>query len=246
MRYRARVAYEGTAYHGFQAQANATPTVQGVLDAALEDLSGVPGIRVKAAGRTDAGVHATGQVIAFDLEWAHGPRPLLNALNARLPDDVAIQELEEAVADFHPRYDAIARRYCYRFAAGPVNDPLRRRRVWWLYREPDWSLMQQASRDLPGTHDFRSFGTPPVGDSTIRTVRMVDWRTNRDEHEFIIEANAFLYRMVRRIVGTLVDIGVGRLPPDSVKNLIAQPDPTGIGATAPAHGLTLVKVLYGE
>ncbi len=246
MRYRGRLAYDGTAYHGFQVQANATPTVQGVLETALKNLNWTPGSRVVGAGRTDAGVHATGQVIAFDLDWTHGPRPLLNALNARLPNDVAIQDLQEAAAGFHPRYDATARRYCYRMATGPVKDPLRRHRVWWLYREPDWPLMQQASRELLGTHDFRSFGTPPAGDSTVRTVRVVDWRTNRDEYEFIIEANAFLYRMVRRIVGTLVDIGAGRLPPEHVRNLISQPDPAGTGAAAPAHGLTLVEVLYGE
>ncbi len=241
-RYQAVLAYDGTLFHGFQRQA-AERTVQGEVEEALHRV-GWTGGSILAAGRTDAGVHASGQVIAFDLAWAHTPAALLQALNANLPSDVAVRQVRVAGEDFHPRYHARARRYQYRIFSDSTRNPLRERFAWRVWPAPDLDRLNQAAAQLLGEHDFRAFGSPPKpGGVTVRRVQAATWQHERDELIFEIEANAFLYHMVRRIVQLQVDIGQGKLPPASVRQYLN--GETGpVKGLAPPHGLTLVGVRY--
>ena len=246
MRYRATLAYDGTGYHGFQRQANAAPTVQQTLEKALHAISGQT-IRVIGAGRTDAGVHATGQVVAFDLDWRHTPLDLRNALNASLPDDMAVRDVQGARPDFHPRYDALSRTYVYRLYVAPVRDPFLRFRAWHLTSPLDIRTIRQAAASLVGTHDFSTFGTPPQGDNPVRTVYEARWEAQPGEqHLFSITANAFLYRMVRSVVGALVTVGQGRMTVEEFVGILAARQRSLAGLLAPPCGLTLVAVQYSD
>lgn len=249
-RYRAVLAYDGTAYRGFQRLTDDRPSIQGAVEAALSRIAGNP-IAVTAAGRTDAGVHATGQVIAFDMAWRHSEHELLRALNANLPMDIAAQRLESAAPDFHPRYAASSRAYEYRVYEAPVRVPVLDRLAWHSRAALDMARMNEAAALLVGAHDLASFGTPPLGErgTTRRRVIAAGW------HEaaplfgmrmlvFCIEADAFLYRMVRTIVGTLVEVGQGRLSIQDFDEAFRACDRTRIKFLAPAHGLTLVEVKY--
>lgn len=244
MRYRAITAYDGSAYEGFQRQA-AARTIQGEIEAALARIS-KRGVTILAAGRTDTGVHARGQVIAFDLDWRHTLEELRAALNVNLPEDIAIQRVEEAHPEFHPRYDAQSRTYLYRLYIAEVRDPLRRLRAWHLTSPLDVAAMREAAGSLIGTHDFSTFGTPPQGDNPVRTVMAAEWEPAGSEMHFTITANAFLYRMVRRIVGTLVAAGQGRVTAEAFRGILAARDSTQAAPPAPAHGLTLIAVSYPE
>ncbi len=253
MKYRARAAYDGTDFYGFQRQSGFR-SVQGEIETALArilELETAP--TVQGAGRTDTGVHATGQVIAFEADWAHPVAALQRALNVNLPGDVAIRELEACADQFSPRFDARSRTYAYTAYVSPVRSPLRDRFAWHIEREPDLAAMNAAARILTGTHDFAAFGSP-TGDSdtTVRTVMRSEWRREAVLDgagagmalTFEIEANAFLYRMVRRIVNALVQAGLGRLSVDEVEEALASRDQNRITGLAPACGLCLVDVSY--
>jgi tRNA pseudouridine38-40 synthase len=242
MRYRATVAYDGTAYHGFQRQSNAT-SVQAALEAALTHTSGAVS-SIMGSGRTDAGVHASGQVVAFDLDWKHSMGALRSALNVNLRHDIRVLEIVEADASFHPRFDARSRTYQYRLCTAPVADPLRRLYTWHLPHPLNVAAMQEAADHLMGTYDFSSFGSPPKGDNAVRTVMLARWAKVEDEIHFTIQANAFLYRMVRRIVGTLVIVGQGRMTAEPFRDILAACNPDSAGPTAPPHGLTLTGVNF--
>jgi tRNA pseudouridine38-40 synthase len=242
MRYRATVAYDGTAYHGFQRQSNA-PSVQAALEAALERISGER-VTITGSGRTDAGVHASGQVVAFDLDWKHESNALRSALNVNLPLDIRVLEIDGADASFHPRFDARSRMYQYRLYTAPVADPLRRLYTWHLPYSLNVAAMQEAADQLIGTYDFSSFGSPPQGDNAIRTIILARWDRAGDELHFTIRANAFLYRMVRRIVGTLVLVGQERMTANRFRDILAACNPNSSGPTAPPHGLTLTAVSF--
>lgn len=245
VRYQVILAYDGTEFCGFQRQANAR-SVQGEVEAALLRI-GWQGRSILAAGRTDTGVHASGQVIAFDLDWRHTPAELLAALNANLPSDVAARRVQEAKPGFHPRFDALSRRYRYQTFCQPVRDPLRERYAWRVWPPFDLARMQTAAAGLTGTHDFAAFGTPPrTGGSTIRTVAQAAWQpVPPDGWVFEITADAFLYRMVRHVVATLVAIGQGELPLDVIRaSLSDHPQRLSLAGLAPAQGLALVEVTY--
>jgi tRNA pseudouridine38-40 synthase len=242
MRYRATIAYDGTAYHGFQRQSNAS-SVQATLESALALVSG-DASSITGSGRTDAGVHASGQVVAFDLDWKHKTSALRSALNVNLPSDIRVLEIGEADASFHPRFDARSRTYQYRVYTAPVADPLRRMYTWHLPHSLNVAAMQEAAEHLIGTYDFSSFGSPPQGDNATRTVILARWDRADDEIHFTIRANAFLYRMVRRIVGTLVIVGRGRMTANTFRDILAACDPNRSGPTAPPHGLTLTVVSF--
>ena len=243
MRYRARVEYDGTAYFGFQRQRDDQPTIQGKLETALERLCGHK-VTVLGAGRTDSGVHAWGQMIAFDLEWRHGEETLLRAINAHLPPDIALQSVEVAAATFHPRYAAQQRTYEYVILNGPYRSALRRQRAWQVNWPLDMERMNDAAAWLIGTHDFATFGQPPKGDNTIRHVYQAQWQQREDELIFTISANAFLYRMVRSLVGTLVEVGSGKWSVTQFQEALQQAQRNEAGTTAPAHGLFLLSVTY--
>ncbi len=198
-RYQVILAYDGARFQGSQRQAESR-TVQGELEKALRKV-GWTGGSVLMAGRTDSGVHATGQVAAFDLDWQHSEEDLVRALNANLPDDLAVRGIQVAAEEFHPRFDALSRRYCYRLFCQPIRDPLREKLAWRVWPAVNAAMLRKAARLFLGTHDFSAFGSPtsPEG-TTMRTVRSAVWTRQNDEWLFEIQADAFLYRMVRRLV----------------------------------------------
>ncbi|MFQ5616539.1 MAG: tRNA pseudouridine(38-40) synthase TruA [Anaerolineales bacterium] len=241
-RYQAVLAYDGTLFNGFQRQAEGR-TVQGEVETALRRI-GWKGSSILAAGRTDSGVHALGQVIAFDLDWTHPPDALLRAINANLPADVAVRKVKPTLGGFHPRFDAVARRYRYRIFFQPVRDPLRERYVWRVWPPMDLDRLHRAASQLIGEYDFRAFGTPPrPGGGTVRTIYEAVWVQDRDTFVFEIEANAFLYRMVRRIVQLQVEIGQ-RKPVERVTQFLTGELPGMVQGLAPPHGLALIMVRY--
>lgn len=243
MRVKAVVAYDGSDYRGFQRQA-AGRTVQEVLESALEGLSGMT-VSVLAAGRTDAGVHAEGQVIAFDINWRHSVPDLERALNAVLPQDAAVRELAETTPGFHPRFDARSRRYRYTVYNARVRSPLARRTSLYVKEPLSLYAMEAATVQVVGVHDFAAFGRPTQGDVTVRRVLEAGWVANLPWLFFEIEANAFLFRMVRSIVGTLLQVGKGRLSPERFGAILRSRERSSAGQTAPAHGLCLIEVQYG-
>jgi len=239
---RAVVAYDGTDYQGFQRQANG-PTVQQALETALAQVT-QEAITVLAAGRTDSGVHAVGQVIAFDTDWRHGIGDLLRAMNAVLPDDIAVQRLGKTAPSFHPRYDARSRRYRYTLYNAPLRCPLNRRYSLHVSTLLDRAAMEEAARSLVGEHDFAAFGQPPQGNVTVRRVLAAGWGGEPPRMTFEIEANAFLYRMVRSIVGTLLRVGRGEMSVEQFVEVLASRERSRAGQTAPPHGLCLMEVTY--
>lgn len=242
-RYQATIAYDGTAFRGFQAQPDFR-TVEGELRSVLGSL-GWQGGTFLSGGRTDAGVHAAGQVIAFDLEWKHPPEELQRALNALLPDDISCPALRPAAADFHPRYHALRRCYRYRLFLAPWPDPLRERYSLRVWPAPDEGQMAEGARSLLGKHDFGAFGSAPrEGSHTIRTILRTEWMRKEDELEFWIEADAFLFRMVRTIAGTLLQVGSGRKSPEECRALLETPPRGRAAPPAPAHGLCLMRIDY--
>ncbi len=241
---RATVAYDGTDFYGFQVQA-AQRTVQGTLEDALFKIT-QERVRVIGAGRTDSGVHALGQVVAFRTGWRRSPAELQRALNAVLPRDVAVWSLTEAAPGFHPRFDARSRVYRYTIWNHPVRNPLLRRVAHWVPQALDVGAMAEATRLLVGEHDFATFGSPPQGDNTVRRVIAAGWTRDGDRLYLDIEANAFLYRMVRSIVGTLLRVGRGELTVEGFADAFAAADRSQAGPTAPACGLCLVAVHYDE
>ncbi|MBN1963717.1 MAG: tRNA pseudouridine(38-40) synthase TruA [Anaerolineae bacterium] len=246
VRFRATLAYDGTAYYGFQRQAAGTPTIQGAVEAALERLTGQAST-VYGAGRTDAGVHASGQVIAFDARWRHDPQALLRALNAHLPTDIALQRITIAAPDFHPRFAARSRSYEYRLYTRRVRQPLWARTHWQIPYPLDVRAMQQGAALLLGTRDFATFGQPPQGENTTRHVmESVVVPLAEDVLVYRVTANAFLQRMVRAIVGTLVEVGRGAMSLDQLQAARDAADRSLAGPSAPPHGLTLIAVRYDD
>ena len=240
--YKIILAYNGTAFAGFQRQA-AARTVQAELETALEKL-GWQGSTILAAGRTDAGVHARGQVVSFHLDWKHSPEDLRTALNHYLPKDMAVQFASEAPADFHPRFDAKWRHYRYRIYCQPVRDPLRADFAWRVWPGVQVDRMNAAAADLVGSHDFRAFGSPMTEDGvTIREVFQATWSGDGDEFYFDITANAFLFHMVRRIVFVLVTVGQNQAPTRVVAEGLTRGE-LALTGLAPSAGLVLEAVGY--
>ena len=241
-RFRATVEYDGTEFFGFQAQPDAR-TVQGELEAALARLSG--GIRqpVMGAGRTDAGVHATGQVIAFTYPGTLSAAALTEALNGMLPPDVAIRDMRRAPAGFNPRYAARYREYRYTIWNGP-RSPLRERTSLWVRSELDVTAMAAAATALEGRHDFSPFGGPDP--QPVRTVHRLRVRRQGLTVTIDVRADAFLRGMVRRIVAALLAVGRGQLEASAVPGLLGSGRPALDGAAAPARGLCLRRVVLGR
>ena len=252
-RYQLTLAYDGTDFFGSQRQANKR-TVQGELEKALCKL-GWTGRSVLMSGRTDTGVHATGQVASFDLDWSHSDEDLVRALNAALPSDLAIHKARMVHAKFHPRFDATSRRYRYRLFCQPVRGPLRERFYWRVWPEINGGSFANTAQLFLGTHDFSAFGSPttPRG-NTVRTVMKAEWtQAGQDEWHFEVQANAFLYRMVRRLVFAQVAVAQRKVSAEAIAHSLANQDSAGTrsetltavpAGLAPAHGLTLVEVNY--
>ena len=243
MRLKAVIAYDGTDYHGFQRQSiEREPTIQGTLEGALRTIG--QAVAVTGAGRTDAGVHASGQVIAFEVNWRHGLDDLQRALNAVLPDSIVVAELEQAAEQFHPRYDAVSREYRYSLYQSATRDPMKQRYALRVMPGLAIEAMQAASATLIGEHDFAAFGQPTVGESTIRSMYQADVRAVQDQITIELQANGFLYRMVRRIVGTLIAVGRGERSVAEFAAILHSADPSRAAATIAPNGLCLTKVNY--
>ena len=250
-RYQVILAYDGTRYKGFQRQSGAEDkqTIQGVVETTLRRL-GWQGDRILASGRTDSGVHAAGQVIAFDLEWKRSPEELQAALNALFPKDIAALTLKLAPSSFHPRYDANSRTYRYRLYCHPIRHPLIERYAWRVWPELDDELLLASATLLVGKHDFSGFGTnSKSGSSAIREVLAAKWVLKSldyemDGWEFIVTANGFLYRMVRRLVNFQVLIAQGQRSLTDLQMLIDNPPNHPVPGLAPSQGLILQEVCY--
>jgi tRNA pseudouridine38-40 synthase len=236
------VAYDGTDYLGFQWQTRGR-TVQGVLEGALAQVTGQAD-RVVGSGRTDTGVHARGQVIAFHTQWRHPLPDLERALNAVLPMDVAVRELQEAAPDWHPRFSARRRHYRYTVLNQALRSPLDRRYAHLVTAPLDLAALQAASRLLVGEHDFASFGRPTQGENTVRYVFSAGWRQDEAFFAFDVVGNAFLRSMMRSLAGSLLQVGAGVWPVERIGEVLAARDRAQAAAPAPACGLCLMSVEY--
>ena len=245
MRIRLTVAYDGTAYVGFQCQSNGT-AVQDVLNLALSDLFACP-VKTMGASRTDAGVHAEGNVVCFDIETRISPSRIAYALNARLPEDIRVVRSEQVADDFHPRFRKTVKTYEYRILNREHPDPLTRRTEMHFYYSLDSEKMNEAAAYLVGEHDFRSFCSS--GFSSKTTVRTIyDCRVLRsgDRVTLSITGNGFLYNMVRIIAGTLIEVGAGKYEPEHVRDILEAKDRHAAGPTAIAKGLVLMRIEYPD
>jgi tRNA pseudouridine38-40 synthase len=245
-RYRLLIEYDGRPYHGFQAQA-ALPSVQGALEAAIKKFCGED-LRVSAAGRTDTGVHATGQVVHVDLAKAWPADTVRNALNFHLmPNPIAVLAAEVAVGDWHSRFSAIGRRYRYRILNRMSPPALDQGRVWHVKKPLDAGAMHEAAQVLVGHHDFTTFRDLACqAKSPMKTLDVADVR--REGEEVILEfaSRSFLHRQVRSMTGTLVEVGVGRWTKADVAAALAARDRKACGPVAPAEGLYLTGVSYNS
>jgi tRNA pseudouridine38-40 synthase len=235
------VAYDGTDYAGFQVQPNAR-TVQGELERAISRVCD-EAVRVTGAGRTDAGVHASGQVIDFRTASALDGASIGRGVNALLPEDIAVSALEPAAEDFHARFSATGRTYEYRIRHASERDPLERRRELHIAGPLDVAAMRDASGHLVGRKDFSSFAAGPGG---VRAVRGATWCGRGPSLRFEITADAFLRGMVRAIVGTLLWVGRGKIDALTFAKIVAANDRAMAGPSAPANGLCLIAVEYGQ
>ena len=247
MKFKLTLAYDGTAYQGWQSQRSGKG-VQDQVEAALARLfPSRPG--VTGSSRTDAGVHALGMVVHFEIPLAELKMPsrhLPLAINACLPGDIRVLSAARAREGFHARFDAKGKQYRYRIWNHPAMNPLLRTQAWHVSRPLDLAARREAALLFVGRHDFRSFTANRGGElkDPIRTLSRCEVRRNGREIIVILEGEGFLYKMCRGIVGTLVQIGEGRFPAQEVKAILARRDRRVAGMNAPAHGLVLWKVFY--
>lgn len=234
------VAYDGTAYHGWQIQPNGE-TIEGILNRCLSETLGEK-IEVIGASRTDSGVHAMGNIAVFDTDSPIPADKISYALNQRLPEDIKIQKSEEVVVDFHPRHCESRKTYEYRIYCAPFPMPVKRLYAHFTYIPMDVERMRQGAVYLVGKHDFKSFcSTEAQVETTVRQVDSVEVVQEGKEIVIRVAGRGFLYNMVRIIAGTLMEVGRGHIAPEEVKTILEARDRQAAGPTAPACGLTLVK-----
>ena len=240
---RLTLAYDGGHYHGFQRQTNVV-AVQNVLEERLAVLFGDT-IEMAASGRTDAGVHAYGQVVNFFTDGTIPLDRILRAANSLLPDDIVVTDVAEADREFSARHSAKSKIYIYKIQQGAVPDPFLRHYSWYIHKPLQLEAMQAALQHIQGKHDFSSFqaaGSAPM--LPIRTLYEASCRQNGELLEFKFFGNGFLYHMVRNLVGTLVNVGLGKISSEEFKNILEARNRQSAGATAPAQGLYLLQVNY--
>ena len=243
-RYRMTIEYDGGPYVGFQAQANG-PSVQAALEAAILAFCGQT-LRVHAAGRTDTGVHATGQVIHVDLEKAWPAETVMNALNAHLrPAPVVVLDAEAVADDWHARFSATGRAYRYRILNRAAPPALEQGRVWHVKKPLDAAAMHAAAQALVGQHDFTTFRDVACqAKSPVKTLDLVAVTRSGEEVALDFAARSFLHRQVRSMVGSIAEVGLGRWTADDLKAALAAADRTACGPVAPSEGLYLTRVTY--
>lgn len=240
--YRLLVAYDGLPFHGFQRQPG-LETVQGRIESALAKVTGQQ-ILTSAAGRTDAGVHALGQVMSFKSSSPIDVDSCAGRLNSMCGPEVAILEMEEVAEGFDARFSATSRTYEYGILNRPVHDPFARHATWHYAQELDEQLMGKAAQVLLGEHSFESFARVEEGKNPMRRVESIEIEREGDLLAIRITANSFLQQMVRSIVGTLVQVGAGKIDPDDMDRILHARDRAAAGPVAPPHGLFLVSVSY--
>jgi tRNA pseudouridine38-40 synthase len=238
------IEYDGTAYCGWQRQPNG-PSIQQTIENALQIMTRRK-IGLIGSGRTDAGVHALGQVANFSCDTAITPAAFQKGLNGLLPPDIVIHECSPVAPAFHARYDARAKTYRYSIRNGPLPAAIGRQYEWWVRAPLDVDAMSRATRHLVGERDFKAFeGAGSPRSSTVRTVTLADVQKDAQGRiSFEIAADGFLRHMVRNIAGTLLSVGNGALPPEDIPVIMASKDRARAAATAPAQGLCLIKVDY--
>ena len=244
-RVRLTVAYDGTSYHGWQIQDNGV-TIESELNRCLSELLGEP-IQVIGASRTDAGVHALGNIAVFDTESRMPAEKISYALNQRLPEDIRIQKSEEVASDWHPRRCESRKTYEYRIYRAEFPMPVKRLYSCFLYCHLDVGRMREAARFLEGEHDFKSFCQKgSQAESTVRTIYSLQVEEQGADLVIRVCGSGFLYNMVRIIAGTLIEVGRGKREPDSMAAVLEAKDRGAAGATAPAQGLTLIGITFEE
>lgn len=249
LKFKLIIAYDGTAYQGWQVQKTGTGVQEKVEGALAKLFPSQP--RLHSSSRTDTGVHALGMVAHFEVPPAESRMPRLKlalALNAWLPPDIRVTSVRRAGPDFHARFQARGKQYRYVVWNHPAMNPLLRATAWHVPRPLDVTAMRAAARLFVGRHDFQSF-TANQGyahGTTVRTLTRCDVKRSGAQFTFIIEGDGFLYKMCRAIVGTVVQAGQGKFPPTEIKTMLATKDRRVGGMTAPAHGLVLCRVFYGQ
>lgn len=249
LKFKLVIAYDGTAYQGWQVQKIGTG-VQEKIEAVLKRyFPSAP--RLHSSSRTDTGVHALGMVAHYEIPKTENKIALARlaiALNAFLPDDIRVLHAMRARKNFHARFDAAGKQYRYLVWNHHAMNPLLQGRAWHVARPLDFAAMKRAAKHFVGKHDFKSFAVnhPYEMASTVRTLTRCDVKRSGMQYTFVIEGDGFLYRMCRGIVGTIVQVGFGKFPPDEIKVMLAKTDRTTAGMSAPAHGLVLWKVFYKQ
>jgi tRNA pseudouridine38-40 synthase len=242
--FRLTLSYDGTDFHGWQTQPGLR-TVQETLETALVAVTGMPQVRVNASGRTDTGVHAVGQVVNVHLDTRLGPDVILRAVNAHLPEDVSVRASEVVADDFDANRHAVRKLYRYVIHDGAVRDLFQRRYCYHYRYRLDAPTMARSAAVLVGRHDFRCFETEwPNRATSVRTITHLAVNRFGDWVWLDVEADGFLYNMVRAIAGTLINVGRGFWPYDYTANILASGDRGQAGPTAPARGLFLMRVRY--
>jgi tRNA pseudouridine38-40 synthase len=240
---RLTIAYDGTGFVGWQRQETGD-SIQGLIEDALATIEGHI-VTLHGAGRTDAGVHALAQVASARIGAELDDATLTRALNAHLPPAIRVDRVETVPDDFHARFSATGKTYEYRVWNGPVMPPFMRLYAWHVPQPLDLAKMNDAARAIVGAYDFAAFqGTGAQTHSTVRRVTSAEWRANGGAVTFAICGQGFLRHMVRSLAGTLIEVGHGRRPVGDLERLVAAPERSDAGRTAPPHGLFLVSVLY--
>ncbi|HCM92505.1 MAG TPA: tRNA pseudouridine(38-40) synthase TruA [Lachnospiraceae bacterium] len=242
--YRFTISYDGTRYQGWEHQPTTDMTIQGKLEAVLSRMT-EKDIEVIGAGRTDAGVHARAMTANAFLDTGLNAEEIRDYMNRYLPDDISVREVKEASNRFHSRYNAVGKTYRYTCFTGPVKPVFDRKYVYYIEETPDIDVMVEAAGYLKGEHDFKSFcSNPRMKKSTVRKVDRIDIVKKGAYITFTYHGTGFLQYMVRILTGTLLEVGLGKRTPESMKDLLLAKDRRLAGDTAPACGLTMVKVDY--
>ncbi len=244
MNFKLTIQYDGTRYDGWQRQGNTDNTLQGRLEGVLSRMVGKP-VEIQGAGRTDAGVHARGQVASVHLPEGYTPQEVQNYLNRYLPEDVAVVEVVEVGERFHARLSATGKEYRYHIRMGSVPDVFARKYQYRVEEPLDLAAMERAAGYLTGKHDFRSFcGNRRFKKSTVREVFHIGVEVCGSDLTLVYRGDGFLYNMVRILTGTLLEVGLGQRTPESMVDILEARERTAAGKTAPAQGLVLQEVYY--
>ena len=242
--FKVTLQYEGTRYQGWQKQESTDNTIQGKLEALLSKMAGTK-VEIQGSGRTDAGVHAAGQVANFHLDTDQSPSQIMDYMNFYLPEDIAVISIEEVPERFHSRLNAKGKTYLYRVINSPVPHIFDRKYAWTVEEKLDVDAMRKAAAFLEGTHDYKAFTSLKKSKkSTVRTVECILIEEVEDEIRFTFRGDGFLYHMVRIMMGTLIEVGLHKKKPEEITGIFEKGLRENAGELVPAKGLTLLEVRY--